>query len=116
MGNAGEAGRGPSDTKSSQTAFVRSFDPEPYEVLKPLPVDVRPHRGEVQASFLPADLAATGPDAAAAVGKLKELILDVFDHLSARPPERLDAAGAAQLAVLREHIRKAAPPPAPPGP
>src|SRR5688572_11857941 len=99
----------PPSTRVTQVAIIKSFAPEPYEVVKPLFLDVRPQRGEVVASFLAADLTARATDEAEAVAKLKDLILDVFEHLASKPPGRLDAAGVRQLAVLREHIRKTTP-------
>jgi predicted RNase H-like HicB family nuclease len=81
---------------------IHSFAPEPYRVKKPIPIVVRPHEGEFMASFLDANVNASGETEQEAFEGVKGLILDMLDQLSRY--KRLGPKLATRLAVLREFI------------
>ena len=81
---------------------IHSFAPEPYRVKKPIPVVVRAHEGEFLASFLDANVNASGETAHEAFEAVKALLLDMLDHLSRQP--KLGPKLATRLSVLREFI------------
>jgi hypothetical protein len=81
---------------------IRSFAPEPYCVKKAIPVVVRQHAGEFIASFLDANLNASGETENEAFAAVKVLMLDMLDNLSRQ--KKLGPKLASRLAVLREFI------------
>ena len=81
---------------------IHTFAPEAYRVKKPVPIVVRPHNGEFLASFLDANVNASGDTQQEAYEAVKTLLLDMLDQLSRQP--RLGPKLASRLAVLREFI------------
>jgi hypothetical protein len=70
----------------SRQLEIHSFAPEPYRVRKSIPVVVRSYEGEFLASFLGANLNASGETEQEAFEAVKALILDMLDQL-ARPAQ-----------------------------
>src|SRR5258708_37245256 len=87
---------------------VASLDPEPFELIKAMPVVVQPSEDEYIATFFDANINASGCTETDAVASLKELMLAVFDRLSAMESEKLGPGPRRQLAVLRGFIRRQA--------
>src|ERR1700683_3622598 len=85
---------------------IATFAPEPFEILKEIPVVVQPADDEFSATFFDANINTQGCNETEAVENLKELILDIFEHLGAQPAKRLGPGPKRQLAVLQEFIRK----------
>lgn len=85
-----------------RTLEIHTFAPEPYTVKKPIPVMVRPHDGEFLASFLDANVNASGETEQEAFEAIKSLMLDMFDQLGRHA--KLGPKLAKRLAVLREFI------------
>jgi predicted RNase H-like HicB family nuclease len=81
---------------------IHTFAPEPYAVKKPIPIVIRPHDGEFLASFLDANVNASGETEQEAFGAVKSLILDMFEHLHRQP--KLGPKLALRLAVLQDFI------------
>jgi hypothetical protein len=81
---------------------IHTFAPEPYRVKKPIPIVVRPHEGEFLASFLDANVNASGEREQEAFAAVKGLMLDMLDHLGRQT--RLGPKLAARLAALRKFI------------
>jgi hypothetical protein len=81
---------------------VHTFAPQPYRAKKPIPVLVRPHEGEFLASFVDANVNASGETEQEAFEAVKALMLDMLDQLTSMP--KLGPKLAARLAVLREFI------------
>lgn len=81
---------------------IHTFAPEPYRVKKPIPVVVRPHDGVFLASFLDANVNASGETEQEAFEAVKALMLDMLDHLARQA--RLGPKLAAKLSALREFI------------
>jgi predicted RNase H-like HicB family nuclease len=81
---------------------IHTFVPELYRVKRPIPIVVREHDGEFLASFVDANVNASGETAQEAFESVKVFILDMLDHLSRQA--RLGPKLAKTLAVLREFI------------
>lgn len=84
--------------------LIQTFAPEPYDLLRPLSVAVRPDEDEFSACFPDANLTAFGDNEFEAVEHLKGMILDTFDKFSSG--RKLGPGPTKQLAVLREFIRR----------
>jgi hypothetical protein len=85
-----------------QTMASASTSPKPYRVKRPIPVVVREHDGVFLASFVDANINASGETAHEAFETVKALMLDMFDHLSRQA--KLGPKLAKALAALREFI------------
>ena len=83
---------------------IETFAPEPYRLLKPIPVVVQQDSEGFRASFMDAGIHTSGDTQQEAYSNVKELILDVFDSLRTLPASRLGPKPARQLAVLREFL------------
>lgn len=81
---------------------IHTFAPELYRVKKPIPIVVRAHEGEFLASFLAANVNASGETAYEAFEAVKALLLDMLDHLTRQPMPGPKLA--TRLSVLREFI------------
>jgi predicted RNase H-like HicB family nuclease len=86
---------------------IETFAPEPYEVKRPIPVSLQCRTDGYLASFVEANVNSSGDTQQEALANVKELILDVFDSLTALPPSKLGPGPARQLAVLREFVNAA---------
>jgi hypothetical protein len=92
------------DEAEAVTFHVETFAPEPYQVRRPIPVVVHGHHDTFTASFMDANIHSAGDTQQEAYSNVKELILDVFDSLSALPAAKLGPKPSKQLAVLREFV------------
>jgi predicted RNase H-like HicB family nuclease len=81
---------------------IHTFAPQPFRVFKPIPVMIRPHDGGFLASFLDANVNASGETEQEAFEAVKALMLDMFEHLCRQP--KLGPKLASRLAVLKEFI------------
>ncbi|MBY0231023.1 MAG: hypothetical protein K2W96_17190 [Gemmataceae bacterium] len=86
---------------------VQTLAPAPYEVLKPFQVAMEPSGEDCVASFVEANINASGCDAADALANLKDLIVSRCDALGSRPAEKLAAPMKRQWNVLLDHFRLA---------
>jgi predicted RNase H-like HicB family nuclease len=86
------------------TLYIETFAPEPYRVKKAIPVCVQHRTDGFVASFADANIHASGDTQQEAFGHLKELILDIFDSLSALPVSKLGPEPRRQLAVLKDFL------------
>ena len=86
---------------------IQTLAPEPFELLKEIKVVVRPSDDEYIASFVDANVNASGCTIADAVSSLKEMLARRFDRLDKMPANKLGPAMAKQIAVLRSFIRRA---------
>jgi hypothetical protein len=97
-------------TKLSQAASITipiaTLAPEPYDLIRTIPVVVQPVDDEYVASFVDANVNAAGCNETDAVANLKQVMLSIFEYLSAQPKGKLGPGPSRQLAVLREFIRK----------
>jgi predicted RNase H-like HicB family nuclease len=88
----------------SVTLNITTFAPEPYSVKKAIPVCVQRGTGGFVASFADANINTSGETQQEAYANLRELLLDVFDSLTALPESKLGPGPRRQLAVLREFV------------
>lgn len=94
--------------ESAQTKIVpiNTFDPEPYELLKPILVSVQSVGDEFEAGWFDANIHTEGENEEEAVSNLKSLILDYLDSFSEEPAEKLGPEPKRQFAVLAQFIQK----------
>jgi predicted RNase H-like HicB family nuclease len=83
---------------------IHTFAPEPYTVKKPIPIVVRSQDGEFLASFLDANVSASGETEQEAFEGTKTLMLDMLGQLQRQP--KLGPKLAHRLAVLQEFIEE----------
>ena len=87
---------------------ISTLEPEPFELLREIPVVVQPTEDGYLATVFDVNLGMTGDTQQEAVANLKQLIVDVFDELE-QDEERLGPHPARQLAVLRSLIKRRQP-------
>jgi predicted RNase H-like HicB family nuclease len=87
-------------------APIQSLTPEPYEVIRPFQVVIGPRGDEFVASFLDANIGASGCSEAEALANLKETILSTFEILEEHEEARLGPGPLRQLQLLRQFIRR----------
>jgi hypothetical protein len=90
----------------STTVSIASLAPEPFDLIKPIPVIVQPSDDEFIASFFDANINASGCTETDAVANLKDVMLGTLEVLLSQPPDRLGPGPTRQLAVLSEFIRR----------
>src|SRR5436190_5695058 len=98
----------PTRLSSAATFWVpiETFDPEPFELRRPVSVVVQAFGNSFVASLFDANINASGETAQDAVANLKDLILALFIRLGKEPKERLGKGPARQLAVLEGMLRR----------
>jgi predicted RNase H-like HicB family nuclease len=92
--------------KRASIAVISTFAPEPFGVRKQIPVVIQPFDDEFIASFFDANINAQGSNETEALENLKDVMLGVFEHLSAQRSNRLGPEPKRQLAVLQEFIKQ----------
>lgn len=81
--------------------------PEPYELLKPIHINVEPDDDEgYRASLVDANLTAYGETRPEAIWSLKDLIVGTFEALESVGEQKLGPGPARQYAVLCSLLRK----------
>ena len=95
-------------TSGSIIVPISTFAPEPFDLLAEIKVVVRPCDDEFIASFVDANVNASGCTVVNAVRSLKEMLVTRFDYLDKMPIEKLGPAMIKQIAVLRGFIRRRA--------
>jgi hypothetical protein len=85
---------------------IETFDPEPFELRRPVSAVVQPSGEGFVASLFDANINASGETAQHAVANLKDLILALFIRLAKEPKEKLGQGPARQLAVLEGLLRR----------
>lgn len=101
----------PKKAVQPQPAFVltvQTLAPAPYDVLKPFQVTMEQSEEDCVASFVEANINASGCDAADALANLKDLIVSRCETLAAPPLEKLALPFQRQLATLLDYFRKKA--------
>src|SRR5262245_8308534 len=86
---------------------ITTFAPEPYHVLRHIPVVLQPSGEEFIATFFDANISTAGETEADAVSNLRSLILDTFEYFASEPPENLGPEPTRQFAVLQEFLKPA---------
>jgi predicted RNase H-like HicB family nuclease len=91
------------EERQSIVVPIETFDPEPFELMRPFSVVVEPIDNEFTATFYDANIAASGETPAEAISNLKDVIVSTFELLTAE--KKLGAAMKWQRAVLNSLIR-----------
>ncbi len=84
---------------------INDLGEDGYELLRPVPVTIRPEEGEFLASFFDANIHATGATDQEAYDNLRSLILDTFDSLASVPASELALPVGRQARVLRRFVK-----------
>jgi hypothetical protein len=91
--------------KSACVVPIQTLSPEPFELTRPLQVMIcRGATSEWQASFLDANINASGDNEAEAIENLKDMIVATFEMLQANQ-EKLGPFPTKQFAVLQQFLR-----------
>jgi len=85
---------------------IATLAPEPYELVRAIPVVVQPAGGEFIATFFDANISTAGDTQEEAVANLRSLLLDMFEYLESEPPEALGPEPTRQLGVLRAFLTR----------
>jgi predicted RNase H-like HicB family nuclease len=85
---------------------IATLAPEPYELVRAIPVVVQPAGGEFIATFFDANISTAGDTQEEAVANLRSLLLDMFEYLESEPPEALGPEPTRQLGVLRAFLKR----------
>jgi predicted RNase H-like HicB family nuclease len=90
------------------TTAVNDLYPSNYRVARPIYITLEPDDSEYVATFTDADISASGDTQAEAVANCKDMIVTLFEDLSAEPPEVLGPGPRRQLEVLRRFLQSEA--------
>jgi predicted RNase H-like HicB family nuclease len=82
------------------------FDDEPVEVLRGIPVAVEAVDDGYVATFTEAGIAMAGDTMEDAMSDLKSWLVDVFEHLTEMPTERLGPDLIRKREVLQTYMRR----------
>ncbi len=95
--------------RDSQSVVVpiAALEPEPFNLLRDIPVVVQSTDDGFLATFFDANIGMTGDTREEAVANLKVLLVDVFDELD-RDEGQLGPQLVRQLAVLRSFMKRRA--------
>ena len=85
---------------------ITTFEPEPFDLLRPIHVVVQPSDEEYIATFFDANVNAEGANQVEAVEHLKDVMLHHFEHLSALPKKKLGPGPVRQLRILQSFIKQ----------
>jgi len=94
------------EQSAGSVVSIRTFAPEPYVVVQPIDALIQKEEGQYIASFLEADIHASGDTEAEALSDLKAMALDAYDALLEQKAEALGPLLLRQRAVLLASIRK----------
>lgn len=86
-------------------AAITSFAPEPYFRLQPIEILIEPAQGSFVASFLDANVSASGDNQQEAVHNLRGLILDIYESLRSESLDQLGPEPKRQPAVLESYLK-----------
>jgi predicted DNA-binding antitoxin AbrB/MazE fold protein len=96
----GEPGHSP-----SVVVPITAFEPEPFELIRSIPVVVQQTDDGYLATFFDANIGITGDTNEEAVANLRLLLVDVFEELEAEEAQ-LGPQMVRQLAVLRSFMKR----------
>jgi predicted DNA-binding antitoxin AbrB/MazE fold protein len=84
---------------------ISTLEPEPFDLLRSIPVVVQPTADGYLATFFDANIGITGDTKEESVANLRVLLVDVFEELE-REEARLGPQLVRQLAVLRCFVKR----------
>jgi hypothetical protein len=85
---------------------IATFAPEPYELLKPISIVIEGRRDGFVASFVEANINASGATEHEAINMIKDMILMAYERLSARDDKHLGPGPLKQKQILASLIRE----------
>jgi hypothetical protein len=85
---------------------ITTLAPEPFELIAPIVAVVQESEGSYIASFLDANLGASGETKAEALDGLKDRIVTTFERFERKPDDRLGPGPLRQKHVLTSLIRR----------
>ena len=88
------------------TVPITTLAPEPYEVIGRIHAVFQQDDGGYMASFLDANLGASGVTKSEALDGLKDRIVTTFERLAGKPDEKLGPGPLRQKRVLLSLIRR----------
>ncbi len=97
----------PGDDLPSVVVPIATLDPEPFDMLRSVPVVVQPTADGYLATFFDANIGITGDTKEEAVANLRLLLVDVFEQLE-KEEGQLGLQLLRQLAVLRGFMKRRA--------
>ena len=103
----GEAEPASAGSSRPYVLSIHTLAPEPYFLARPIPVVIEQSAEDCVASFVEANVSASGCSAADAISGLKEIIVSRLESLGGTPAAKLGKPLLRQLAVLRDFVRKA---------
>jgi predicted RNase H-like HicB family nuclease len=84
--------------------WITTLAPEPFRLKRDIPILLRSTGSSFVASFLDANVNASGETEAEALNNLKEVLTMVFRKIRSLPPNTLGPGPSRQLAVLNEFV------------
>jgi hypothetical protein len=91
-------------SSDSATYYIHTFAPEPYRVLRPIPVAIHRVEEEFVATFADANINSSGDNPQEAFASVRDLILDTYERFNSLPADKLGPGPKRQFAVLKEFI------------
>jgi predicted DNA-binding antitoxin AbrB/MazE fold protein len=98
---------GTTGTSPSVVVPITTLEPEPFELLRTIPVVVQETDDGYLATFFDANVGMTGDTREESVANLKLLLVDAFEELETNESQ-LGPQMVRQLAVLRSFMKKRA--------
>jgi len=89
----------------SCSAIIASLAPEPFTLKKSLPILIRHDGDSYIATFVDANINASGDTLPNAVDNLKDMLIALFRRLSQEPKSSLGKRPMKQLAILQEFLQ-----------
>jgi len=86
--------------------MIQSLAPEPFELIKPVPVVVQRQGDDYIATFFDANLSASGETQVEAIWNLKDIIIGTFDILTITDEGELGPGPLQQKRILEQFIDK----------
>jgi hypothetical protein len=85
---------------------ITTFAPEPYELLRPLSIVIEGRTGGFIASFVEANINASGETEHEAINMVKDTILMAYERLASKDDETLGPGPLKQKQILMNVIRE----------
>ena len=85
---------------------ITTFAPEPYELLKPISIVIEGQTHGFVASFVEANINASGETEHEAINLVKDTILMAYERLSAKDDTKLGPGPLRQKQILTSLIRE----------
>ena len=85
---------------------IATFAPEPYELLKPISIEIEGQGDGFVASFVEANINGSGATEHEAINMVKDTILMAYERLSAKDDRQLGPGPLKQKQILTSLIRE----------